>query len=67
MFDKDRYFYYRNYAVEYYAKNGGYRARNGGQFHALTQSYIYNSDLEVIGNIHDNPELMKGATGYEGK
>lgn len=63
MFDKDRYFYYRNYAVEYYAKNGGYRARNGGQFHALTQSYIYNSDLEVIGNIHDNPELMKGATG----
>ena len=65
MFDKDRYFYYRNYAVEYYAKNGGYRARNGGQFHALTQSFIYNSDLEVIGNIHDNPELMKGATGYE--
>lgn len=60
LFDRDRYFYYRNYAVEYYAKNGGYRVRNGGQFHALTQSYIYNRDLEIIGNIHDNPELLKG-------
>ena len=60
LFDEDRYFYYRNYAVEYYAKNGGYRVRNGGQFHSLTQSYIYNRDLEVIGNIHDNPELLKG-------
>lgn len=61
MFDKDRYFYFRNYAVEYYAKNGGYRVRNGGQIHALTQTYIYNRDIEVIGNIHDNPELLKGA------
>lgn len=60
MFDKDRYFYFRNYVVEYYAKNGGYRVRNGGQFHALTQTYIYNRDIEVIGNIHDNPELLKG-------
>ena len=63
MFDKDRYFYFRNYAVEYFAKNGGYRVRNGGQFHALTQTYIYNRDLEVIGNIHDNPELLKGGEG----
>lgn len=63
MFKKDRYFYYRNYAVEYYANNGGYRVRNGGQFHALTQTYIYNRDLEVIGNIHDNPELLKGGEG----
>ena len=59
LFDIDRYFYYRNYAVEYYAKNGGYRVRNGGQFHPLTQAYIYNRDLEIIGNIHDNPELLK--------
>lgn len=60
MFDKDRYFYFRNYVVEYYAKNGGYRVRNGGQIHALTQTYIYNRDIEVIGNIHDNPEMLKG-------
>ena len=60
LFDKDRYFYYRNYAVEYYAKNGGYRVRNGGQFNSLTQTYIYNRELEIIGNIHDNPDLLKG-------
>ena len=60
MFEKDRYFCFRNYAVEYYARNGGYRVRNGGQFHELTQSYSYNRDFEIIGNIHDNPELLKG-------
>ncbi len=26
----------------------------------LTKSVIYNADPEVIGNIHDNPELLKG-------
>lgn len=57
----EEYFYFRNYAVEYYAPNGGFRVRNGGQFHALTSNYIINRDLEVIGNIHDNPELLKGA------
>lgn len=60
----EEYFYFRNYAVEYYAPNGGFRVRNGGQFHALTSNYIINRDLEIIGNIHDNPELLKGAT-YE--
>ena len=54
----DEYFYFRNYAVEYYAPNCGFRVRNGGQFHALTSSYISNRNLEVIGNIHDNPELL---------
>ena len=53
------YFYFRNYAVEYYAPNGEFRVRNGGQFHALTSNYIINRDLEIIGNIHDNPELLK--------
>lgn len=59
-FIKRRYHYFRNYAVEYYAPNGGYRVRNGGQFHRLDQSYIFNRELEIIGNIHDNPELLKG-------
>lgn len=55
-----RFHYFRNYAVEYYAPNGGLRVRNGSCFHSLTQTYITNRDLEVIGNIHDNPELLKG-------
>ena len=55
-----RYHYFRNYAVEYYAPRGGFRVRNGGQFHDLTRNYIFNRNIEVIGNIHDNPELLKG-------
>lgn len=55
-----RYHYFRNYAVEYYAPHGGFRIRNGGQFHDLTSNYILNRNLEIIGNIHDNPELFKG-------
>lgn len=55
-----RYHYFRNYGVEYYAPNGGYRVRNGSCFHALTKNYIFNRELEVIGNIHDNPELIGG-------
>ena len=56
----ESHYYFRNYAIEYFAKNGGFRVRNGGQFHALTRTYIFNRGLEVIGNIHDNPELLKG-------
>lgn len=56
----ERHYYFRNYTIEYFAKNGGFRVRNGGQFHALTRTYIFNRSLEVIGNIHDNPELLKG-------
>jgi uncharacterized phage protein (TIGR01671 family) len=56
----DDYYYFRNYVIEYYAPNGCFRVRNGGQFHNLTGSYIFNRYLEVIGNIHDNPELLKG-------
>ena len=58
-FIKRRYHYFRNYAVEYYAPYGGYRVRNGGQFHRLDKSYIFNRELEIIGNIHDNPELLR--------
>lgn len=56
----ERYYYFRNYAVEYFEKNGEFRIRNGGQFHPLTRSWIFNRSMEIIGNIHDNPELLKG-------
>ena len=63
MFDIDRYFYFRNYAVEYYDPYGGYRVRNGGQFSELTKNNIYNRKLKVIGNIHDNEELLEIGRG----
>lgn len=55
----DNFYYYRNYCVEYFSRNGRYRVRNGSQFHDLTYSFILNHDIEVIGNIHDNPELLE--------
>jgi uncharacterized phage protein (TIGR01671 family) len=54
----ERYYYFRNYAVEYFARNGEFRVRNGGCFHPLTRGWIFNRDMEVIGNIHDNGELL---------
>lgn len=55
----NKYCYFRNYAVEYYAPKGCFRIRNGGQFYPLTGSRVFNGSLEIIGNIHDNPELLK--------
>lgn len=54
-----RYLYYRNYVVEYYAPNGRYRVRNGSVFYDITSSFLSNRNAEVIGNIHDNPELLE--------
>lgn len=49
--------YWRNYAVSFH--DGGIRIQNGSDTHYLQQSYIRNHEIEVIGNIHDNPELME--------
>ena len=54
-------YYYRNYVVEYSIKKGAYIARNGSDQYYLMQ-LVKNHSAEIIGNIHDNPELLKGET-----
>ncbi len=54
------YKYYRNYKVEYNLKNQRLEIRNGSDCHALTGYFIRAHNVEVIGNIYDNPELLKG-------
>lgn len=54
-----KYYYFRNYAVEYYTPNCGFRARNGGQIHKITKYSILNRNFEIIGNIFENPELLE--------
>lgn len=47
--------YCRNYAVEW-GKRGSYILRNGSDQHPLCTRF---RGVEVIGNIHDNKELLK--------
>lgn len=47
--------YCRNYAVEW-SKRGSYILRNGSDQHPLCTRF---RGVEVIGNVHDNPELME--------
>lgn len=49
--------YYRNYEIQFY--KGRYRIINRNIIHYIDRDYIYNHEIEVIGNIHDNPELLK--------
>ena len=49
--------YWRNYVVSFH--DGRIRIQNGSDTHYLQQSYIRNHKVEIIGNIHDNPELME--------
>ena len=50
--------YWRNYAVSIY--DGCVKIQNGSDSHYIRKNYIYNHAIEVIGNIHDNPELLEG-------
>ena len=51
------YTYWRNYEVR--MGDGRWVIRNGSDGHDVKQNYIQNHSVEVIGNIHDNPELVK--------
>ena len=53
--------YKRNYAVEFIntGSSYGYRLRNKSIHFMLTGNVIYNHNIEVIGNVFDNPELLK--------
>lgn len=54
--------YTRNYAIEFVNKGGhcGYRCRNNSIHFAISGNTVYNHKITVIGNIFDNPELLKG-------
>lgn len=57
--------YTRNYAVEFINTGSryGYRLRNKSIHFMLTENVIQNHKIEVVGNIFDNPELLKGERG----
>ncbi len=54
-------FYWRNYAVS--INDGCVKIQNGSDSHYIRKNYIYNHAIEVIGNIHDNPELLEVKDG----
>ena len=52
---------YKNYAVEYWQSfvSIGYRIRNKNRAFMIKPSSLHTMQVEVIGNIYDNPELLK--------
>lgn len=56
--------YSRNYEIKYVNTyvNYGLRFINGSIHFPCKQSTLLMYDCEIIGNIHDNPELLKGGT-----
>ncbi len=60
---KDEINYKRNYAVEWKEKDARWILRNGSDQHDLRDVFIHFHNGIVIGNIHDNKELLKGGEG----
>jgi uncharacterized phage protein (TIGR01671 family) len=58
--EKDHLTYKRNYAVEWKKKDARWILRNGSDQHNLTDVFSFFHNGIIIGNIHDNPELLKG-------
>ena len=58
--DKHYLHYKRNYAVEWKEKDARWILRNGSDQHDLRQTSLTIHNGVIIGNIHDNPELLKG-------
>ena len=58
--EKDEINYKRNYAVEWKKKDARWILRNGSDQHDLRDVFIHFHNGIIIGNIHDNPELIKG-------
>ena len=60
----ERGMWYRNYVVEYVNTfcTYGLRFRNKSIHFPCKQATVSMHDVEVIGNIFDNPELLKGGT-----
>lgn len=58
----ERGIYFRNYVVEFINTymTYGLRLRNGSIHFTFKQSTATTHDAMVIGNIHDNPELIEG-------
>lgn len=54
--------FYNNAVVEYSESNGCYIITIPGEphFNRLTKNMVKENNITVIGNIHDNPELLKG-------
>jgi len=51
--------YYRNYQIEWKLKKCRWIMRNGSDQKDLVDYRITNHEIEVIGNIWDNPELLE--------
>ena len=58
--DDEQYLHYkRNYAVEWKEKDARWILRNGSDQHDLRRISLTMHNGTIIGNIHDNPELLK--------